>query len=442
MYNREKIMKVLHDIADEANEIKPYVLIAQPRRVEDETPAQSFEGYHGIHIDVLGISRAFCDISGEKVDVARNFLIEKAIESGAKYLLFVGEDTVLPYDAFKILHKTAEENPNSVVTGVYYLKMSSAMVNVKVNDWIIVPNVDPGQIIDAYQTGMDCMLIPIDILKRMKEEEPELPYCCVAHGIEDLPFIGEDNFFVHRLRKMGVKLLVNTDVQCLHMDLATGKYTAHPDVNLKNYYTNIKPTERLTLEDKHFLDFRWHSRLPGEINNPKNVQGYGWLPGQDIPKLLEGVKAPVGVEIGTAEGYTTEYLLKTIQDLTLFGIDPYKKYLDWDGNVPAWDRNEKELLRKVEPYQNRYTHIRKTSDEAVSTFDDESLDFVFIDGLHTYEQVLKDCENYYPKLKKGGLFVGHDFSRIQGVNKAVREFAEKSGKEILNAQQDLWYWIK
>ena len=101
------------------------------------------------------------------------------------------------------------------------------------------------------------------IIKEMKEEAPDMPFCCIGNNINDeIPFIGEDNFFVHRLHKRGTKLLVNTDVQCLHMDLATGMYTAHPSVDLKNYYTNIPPTRPLTLDDKEFIDRRWADRLP------------------------------------------------------------------------------------------------------------------------------------------------------------------------------------
>ncbi len=267
MYNREKIISTMYDIVDESKSIKPYVLVAQPRRDKTEKAAQNFDGYDGLHIDFNGFSHGFVDISGEKVDVARNYLMERAIESGAKYLLFIGEDTVVPMNAFKILHDTAEANPDTVVTGVYYIKLSSAMIMVKKDDWITVPNVDPGQLIEAWQTGMDIMLIPISILKRMKDAEPEVPFCCIGTGIDDLPFIGEDNFFVHRLRKMNYKLLVNTDVQCLHMDLASGKYTAHPDVILSDYFTQIPITTPLTQEDKLYIDKRWVDRLPKGSNN-------------------------------------------------------------------------------------------------------------------------------------------------------------------------------
>lgn len=266
MYNREKIIETMQEIYDESKSIAPYVLVAQPRRDLEETAAQNFDGYEGLHIDLMGFSHGFVNIGGEKVDVARNYLMEQALESGAKYLLFAGEDTVLPYDAFKVLHRTAEENPGAVVTGVYYIKCSDAMIMVRHNDWITIPNVDPGQLIEAWQTGMDAMLIPIDLLREMKAEAPELPFCCIGSNVQgpkgNIPFIGEDNFFVHRLHKRGTRLLVNTDVQCLHMDLATGMYTAHPSVDLKNYYTNIKPTRPLTLDDKEFIDRRWHDRLP------------------------------------------------------------------------------------------------------------------------------------------------------------------------------------
>ena len=253
----------MQEIYDESKTIAPYVLIAQPRRDLNETPAQNFDGYDNLHVDLHGFSHGFVHIGGEKVDVARNYLIERALESGAKYLLFIGEDTVVPYDAFKVLHKTAEENPGQIITGVYYIKLSDAMIMVRSDNWITIPNVDPGQLIEAWQTGMDIMLIPIDLLKQMKEEEPELPFCCIGNNINDeIPFIGEDNFFAHRVHKRGTKILVNTDVQCLHMDLALGKYTAHPDVDLKKYFTLIKPTVPLVLEDKEYIDRRWQDRLP------------------------------------------------------------------------------------------------------------------------------------------------------------------------------------
>lgn len=269
MYNREKILETLRDIKKTSKEIKPYVVIAQPRRIEDETPAQDFQSTKGIgaeHVDLHGFSHGYCNVFGEKVDVARNYLIDEVLESDAKYMFFIGEDTVVPYQAFKTLHKTAQENPNSIIVGVYYIKLGDPMVMVKEDDFIIVPNCDRGQLFSVHMCGMDCMLIPTHILKKLKEQDPDLPFCCIYPGGEidgeKFPFIGEDNFFIHRLHQMGIKILCNTDVQCLHMDLATGKYTAHPDVDLNDYKTLIQPTGILKEEDREFIDKRWHERIP------------------------------------------------------------------------------------------------------------------------------------------------------------------------------------
>ena len=262
MYNRDKIISVMKEIDAESKSIKPYVVILQPRRDLKEIPAQNLDGYEGLHVDFSGYSHGFGSVGGEKVDVARNYLIEQALESGAKYVLFVGEDTVLPYDGFLKLHETAEKNPGAMVVGVYYIKLSVPMIMIKTGDWITPANIDPGQVFEIHTSGLDCALIPMSILEAMRDEDPELPYTCICYGIEGLPFVGEDNFFEYRLRKLGFKILVNTDVQCLHMDLASGKYTAHPSVKMENYFTNIPITEPLTMADKKDIDLRWANRIP------------------------------------------------------------------------------------------------------------------------------------------------------------------------------------
>ena len=171
----------------------------------------------------------------------------------------------------------------------------------------------------------------------------------------------------------------------------------------------------------------------------------GWLPGESIPELISGIYRPVGIEIGTHLGHTTRYLLGTNPMLVLHGVDPYSSFTDWNNVVYSVEDKEKEyqnFLATLSAHKDRYTHHRKTSDDAVHDFDDESFDFIFIDGLHTYDQVLKDCKNYYPKLRKDGLFCGHDLTTIAGVNKAVTEFSRSVGKQVFRAKQDVWYFYK
>lgn len=172
------------------------------------------------------------------------------------------------------------------------------------------------------------------------------------------------------------------------------------------------------------------------------MSNLGWLPGEDIPKLLSGVVAPVGIEVGTAQGFTTKYLLEMIPDLKLYGIDPYMNYRDWDGLYIEQEQRLIEFLAKVSPFGERYTHIYKMSDNATANFEDGLMDFVFIDGEHTYAQVTSDCKNYWPKVKSGGLLIGHDYTAIREVFRAVNDFAARENLTISQANQDLWYVIK
>ena len=94
MYSREKIVAVMQEIYDESKTIKPYVVIAQPRRDLNETAAQNFDGYDGLHVDLMGFSHGFCNIGGEKVDVARNYLIEQALAVAAKVVVHLLDDAV------------------------------------------------------------------------------------------------------------------------------------------------------------------------------------------------------------------------------------------------------------------------------------------------------------------------------------------------------------
>ncbi len=69
---------------------------------------------------------------------------------------------------------------------------------------------------------------------------------------------------------------------------------------------------------------------------------------------------------------------------------------------------------------------RTDSVEATNHFPDEYFDWIYIDADHSYEGCKRDLNAWYPKLKKGGMFCGHDFldgeipAGIFGVKSAVK----------------------
>ena len=132
----------------------------------------------------------------------------------------------------------------------------------------------------------------------------------------------------------------------------------------------------------------------------------------------------VGAEIGCCRGGTTRYLLENLPNLYLHGIDPYEIYIDWNGTPFGQEEHMHYMLSNIDLFKDRFNFIKKSSDEASKYIKDDSLDFIFIDGLHTYEQVLIDCDNYYSKIKSGGIFAGHDYNVIEGVKNAVDKYAQ------------------
>ena len=173
------------------------------------------------------------------------------------------------------------------------------------------------------------------------------------------------------------------------------------------------------------------------VDRTFKCSGYG------LGAMIAEMKHPKVLEIGCDIGDTTQFLLDSNPTCVLTGVDPYENYIDWNGN----NLNEREVVyekfsNRLNGYSNRFDLIRKYSDDAVSDVLDESFDLIFIDGLHEYNQLTKDCANFYPKLKEGGIFAGHDYNAIPGVRQAADEFAAKVGREIHITESDVWYWIK
>ena len=139
-------------------------------------------------------------------------------------------------------------------------------------------------------------------------------------------------------------------------------------------------------------------------------------------------------EIGVDYGLNAKTLLKLLPIKKIYLIDPYKQELDSVSGEERY-RRAKKLLRK---YKDKTEFIRKSSSEAIKDIP-KNFDFIYLDGSHEYEQVKKDIELYYPKVKKGGIIGGHDFwASTRGVCKAVIEFAEENNLDLYGEITDWW----
>ena len=173
----------------------------------------------------------------------------------------------------------------------------------------------------------------------------------------------------------------------------------------------------------------------------------GWFNFEDLysqvaSKTQNGWKL---VEIGCWQGRSAAFLATELANsgktFDFYCVDT------WDGSEEHLNENShaysplvqqkdwlyNKFLTNMEPLKDYFTPIRKESIEAAKDFEDNSLDFVFIDASHDYNNVMADLEAWYPKMKKceccgrsDSILTGHDFI-ARGVSQAVIDFCFKRG---------------
>jgi hypothetical protein len=84
------------------------------------------------------------------------------------------------------------------------------------------------------------------------------------------------------------------------------------------------------------------------------------------------------------------------------------------------------------PVENLFTTHRMMSWEAAKYFEDESVDFCYVDADHNYKGVMKDLKAWWPKIKPGCYMGGDDYTKgWPGVQKAVRDFFGKKNIKVV-----------
>jgi predicted O-methyltransferase YrrM len=122
----------------------------------------------------------------------------------------------------------------------------------------------------------------------------------------------------------------------------------------------------------------------------------------DLIHLISGGRA---VELGVAQGLFSEELLRASPFLRLASID------SWDDPARGHDDEEfKAACARLAPYGPRSIVMRKTFRDALDLFPNNSLDFVYVDGYaHTGQDSGRTLHSWWPKVKPGGVFAGHDY---------------------------------
>jgi hypothetical protein len=154
---------------------------------------------------------------------------------------------------------------------------------------------------------------------------------------------------------------------------------------------------------------------------------------KSIPSLFKDKS--VFVEVGSFEGRSAVCMAEEIYNnkrkIQLHCVDPFTgnpeqdEYSFLTQNV---DCLYNKFMENTGFYRKKKIIVprRGYSADISREFDDNSVDFVFLDGRHEHEYVLEDLNCWYPKLKVGGIMSGHDYrTNDMGVKTAVDEFCQK-----------------
>jgi hypothetical protein len=154
----------------------------------------------------------------------------------------------------------------------------------------------------------------------------------------------------------------------------------------------------------------------------------GWFNAEELYKraVEDAQDGSVFVEIGAWKGKSTAYMcveiLNSNKNIKFHVVDYFqgsKEHQTEDAIVNG--TLQEEFLKNIEPVRSTFSLHKNKSVDAALFFEDGSLDFVYIDASHEYENVKADILAWLPKVKKGGWLTGDDFSIYEGVDRAVGE---------------------
>ena len=184
----------------------------------------------------------------------------------------------------------------------------------------------------------------------------------------------------------------------------------------------------------------------------------------DLAQLLEGEGLVRGAELGVQRGRFSSSMLsiwKHCSEYVLVDIwAPQENYGDV-AYVPfaKQEANFVATLKSLEMFSSKIVVCKNFTTVCARKYPDEYFDFIYVDARHDFEGVSIDLQDWWPKLKEGGIFAGHDYidaKEVYKINKqnwsiagtgavdwqgravksAVDHFAHRKGLQVVISYRD------
>ena len=168
----------------------------------------------------------------------------------------------------------------------------------------------------------------------------------------------------------------------------------------------------------------------------------------DLAHLFCEMGYKSGAEIGTARGAYAYSLARANPQATIYCIDPWQVYPGYADIISQqeMDKNYLKARKRLRPFDN-VKMIVTSSYNAAQNFDDNQLDFVYIDANHDFIYAFFDIFIWSRKVRSGGIISGHDYGNKECVTITVDEYVKKFEIDpwfVIGSpsRAQSWYWVK
>lgn len=191
-------------------------------------------------------------------------------------------------------------------------------------------------------------------------------------------------------------------------------------------FDDISPDKPMNVANGHKLDAAQflHNRVRRMLPQVSPIR-CRQMKRTKLPEIFAKLGFKVGAEVGVRKGDFSKLICEANPGVKLFCVDPWAAYYHF--SQESGNEHYEIAKKALAPYD--CTLIRKFGQEAAFDFEDESLDFVYIDGDHRFDWVMEDLITWGRKVRSGGIISGHDYYRFRnsGVVPAVDTYTFQHG---------------
>lgn len=149
---------------------------------------------------------------------------------------------------------------------------------------------------------------------------------------------------------------------------------------------------------------------------------------ENLGILAEELGLKTGIEIGVQTGRFSKTTLKGWKSCESYHlIDPWTHQESYNDIANENNAKQETIMNRakalLKDFENITTFHRMFSSEAVSNFEKDSIDYIYVDARHDYCGVMEDLVNYWPIVKPGGIMAGHDYM----TNPEVQKYSKRIG---------------